>query len=144
MTELHAEGARVTMTLQANLRRSSEDAARLIDAGLPVLLVKGAHPEAREAAYPWGEETDVAFVALAHQLHAGGVELRIGTHDAVVRESLLAALDGVGVEMLLGIRPDDGRDLLRRGHRVHSTSRTGTSGCATGYGGQERPSRPAE
>ena len=118
VTELHAEGAPVMATLQANLRRSSADAARLVETGVPTLIVKGAHPEPAAVAYPWGEQTDVALLELAHQLHAGGVELSIGTHDPVVRESLLAALDGVGVEMLLGIRTEDGHDLLRRGHRV--------------------------
>jgi proline dehydrogenase len=105
-------------TLQAHLRRSSEDAHRLIAARVPVLLVKGTTLEPCDVAYPWGEPTDVAFLRLAHGLHAGGVELAIGTHDPVLREALLATLDDIGVEMLLGVRPEDGRDLLRRGHRV--------------------------
>jgi proline dehydrogenase len=46
------------------------------------------------------------------------VELTIGTHDPVIREALLASLSGIGVEMLLGVRPDDARDLARRGHSV--------------------------
>jgi proline dehydrogenase len=115
---LAAEGAPIMPTLQAHLRRSFEDAHRLIAAKVPVLLVKGATLEPPEVAYPWGEQTDVAFVRLAHELHAGGVQLAIGSHDPVLREALLATLDGVRVEMLLGVRPQDGRDLLSRGHRV--------------------------
>ena len=115
---LAADGAPVMPTLQAHLRRSREDAHRLIAAKVPVLLVKGATLEPREVAYPWGEQTDVAFLGLAHELHAGGVQLAIGTHDPVLREALLATLKGIGVEMLLGVRPGDGRDLLCRGHRV--------------------------
>jgi len=115
---LAVDGAPVMPTLQAHLRRSPADAQRLIAAKVPVLLVKGTTPEAREVAHPWGKQTDVAFLRLAHDLHAGGVQLAIGTHDPVLRETLLATLDGIGVEMLLGVRPQDGRDLLRRGHRV--------------------------
>lgn len=118
VTELAAQGAPVMPTLQANLHRSPEYAAHLIGAGLPVLLVKGAHLERAQVAHPRGEETDVAFLRLAHQLHAGGVEVAIGTHDPVIREALLLALPDLGIEMLLGVRPMDGRDLLGRGRRV--------------------------
>jgi proline dehydrogenase len=115
---LAADGAPVMPTLQAHLRRSPEDARRLIAAKVPVLLVKGTTLESRAVAYSWGEQTDVAFLRLAQQLHAGGVQLAIGTHDPVLREALLANLDGIRVEMLLGVRPADGRELLRRGHPV--------------------------
>jgi proline dehydrogenase len=115
---LAADDAPIMPTLQAHLRRSPEDARRLIAARVPVLLVKGTTLEPREVAHPWGEETDLAFLRLARELHAGGVPLSIGTHDPVLREALLAGLDDVGVEMLLGVRPEDGHDLLRRGHRV--------------------------
>jgi proline dehydrogenase len=115
---LAGAGAPVMATLQAHLRRSPEDARWLIAAMVPVLLVKGATIEPPGLAHPWGEQTDVAFLELAHQLHAGGAHLAIGTHDPVIREALLAALDGIDVEMLLGVRPEDGDDLLRRGHRV--------------------------
>lgn len=116
--ELAATGVRVMPTLQANLRRSPAYADRLIEAGMPILLVKGAHLEPPEAAYPWGEETDVAFVRLAHQLRAAGVETAIATHDPVIRESLLAALPDLGVEMLLGVRPADALELLKQNRRV--------------------------
>jgi proline dehydrogenase len=115
---LAADGAPIMPTLQAHLRRSHTDARRLIAAKVPVLLVKGTTLEPRDVAHPWGEKTDVAFLRLACELHTGGVQLAIGTHDPVLREALLATLDGIGVEMLLGVRPEDGRDLLRRGHRV--------------------------
>ena len=36
----------------------------------------------------------------------------------MIREALLATLDGIDVEMLLGVRSEDGHDLLRRAHRV--------------------------
>jgi proline dehydrogenase len=111
-------GAPVMPTVPANLRRSVADVDRLIEAGLPVRLVKGAYVEPRQVSYSWGDETDLAFVRLAHRVWAGGAGLAIATHDPVIRESLLLGLPGVGGEMLLGVRRDDARDLVRRGHQV--------------------------
>lgn len=113
--ELAGQDVAVMPTLQANLRRSPSYAQRLAELAVPVLLVKGAHLERLDVAYPWGEATDVAFVGLAHQLHDAGTELAIATHDPIVRESLLAALPDVSVEMLLGVRTNDAHELVRRG-----------------------------
>jgi proline dehydrogenase len=107
-------GAPVVATLQANLRRSESDAERLVEAEVPVRLVKGAYLEPEDVAYPWGDETDVAFVRLARSVHADG-EVILATHDRVLREALLSTLDGVRVEMLLGVREDDAAQLVLRG-----------------------------
>ncbi len=108
-------GGRVSATLQANLRRSASDASTLVDAGVPVRLVKGAYVEPPEVAYPWGEATDLALVELAHSLHAAGAVLSLGTHDPVLREALLPAIPGAGIEMLLGVREADQVALAARG-----------------------------
>jgi proline dehydrogenase len=111
-------GAAVSATVQANLKRSGTDARALAEAGVPIRLVKGAYAEGPEIARPWGEATDLAFLELAHELHAGGAELALATHDPVLREALLRALPGVGVEMLLGVRSADARALAARGVAV--------------------------
>ncbi len=108
-------GGRVAATLQANLRRSVSDASALVDAGVPIRLVKGAYVEPAAVAHAWGDATDLAFVSLAHSLHAAGATVWLATHDPVLREALLAAMPGVGVEMLLGVRPDDPPALAARG-----------------------------
>lgn len=113
-----AAGARVMTTLQANLRRSPGDAARLAGARLPVRLVKGAYVEAPHIALRWGQETDTAYVRLANQLRTAGVEVALATHDAAIREALLLAMPDVEVQMLLGVRSDDARALAARGQRV--------------------------
>lgn len=115
---LAAEGVPVVATVQANLRRSGHDSRRLVEAGVPIRLVKGAYVEASEVAHAWGEPVDVAFVRLAHQLSEWGGDLTLATHDPVIREALLPALDDVGIEMLLGVRTDDALDLVERGIRV--------------------------
>jgi proline dehydrogenase len=105
----------VSATVQANLRRSARDAVVLTEAGVAIRLVKGAYVESPAIAHPWGDETDVAFVELAYALHRAGATLSLATHDPVLREALLPALPGAGVEMLLGVRPDDQAALVARG-----------------------------
>jgi proline dehydrogenase len=39
----------------------------------------------------------------------------LATHDPVIREALLPAMAGAGVEMLLGVRADDLPSLVARG-----------------------------
>jgi proline dehydrogenase len=108
-------GGAVAATLQANLRRSQRDGLVLVDAGVPIRLVKGAYVEPPAVAHAWGDESDIAFAELAHELHRAGAELSLATHDPVLREALLPAMPGVGVEMLLGVRPDDQAALAARG-----------------------------
>jgi proline dehydrogenase len=112
------DGGRVAATLQANLRRSVSDASGLVDAGVPIRLVKGAYVESAAVAHAWGDPTDLAFVNLAYALHRSGATVWLATHDPVLREALLPALPGAGVEMLLGVRPDDQVALASRGIAV--------------------------
>jgi len=109
------EGGAVSATIQVNLKRSRADAHALAEGGVPIRLVKGAYVEDPQVARPWGEPTDLAFVELAHELHANGAGVAIATHDAVLREALLRALPGIGVEMLLGVRSADARAVAGRG-----------------------------
>ena len=111
-------GGRVAATLQANLRRSVSDASSLVDAGVPIRLVKGAYVESAAVAHAFGEPTNLAFVNLAHSLHRAGATVWLATHDPVLREALLPALPGAGVEMLLGVRQFDQEALAARGVSV--------------------------
>ncbi len=115
MLAMAKDGAPLMATLQANLRRSPKDAETLIEAGIPVRLVKGAYVDAPAVALPWGDETDLAFIRIARQLQVAKADFSIATHDPVIREALLAGFDGTGVEMLLGVREQDAADLVRRG-----------------------------
>jgi proline dehydrogenase len=108
-------GGAVSATIQANLKRSRADGQALAESGVPIRLVKGAYAEDPQVARPWGEPTDLAFIELAHELHANGAEFAIATHDAVLREALLRCLPGLGVEMLLGVRSADAPALAARG-----------------------------
>jgi proline dehydrogenase len=115
---LAGDGLSIWATVQANLRRSPRDAERLAAGGVPVRLVKGAYLEDPEEALPWGEPTDRAYRELARTLHAGGVTLALATHDGRLRDELLSALPGSRIEMLLGVRPQEARELAGRGMSV--------------------------
>jgi proline dehydrogenase len=115
---LAAAGAPVMPTLPANLRRSDSDLRRLIDARLRVLLVKGAWLEPPHLARRWGEETDLAFLRYARELHEADARFAIGTHDPVLREAVLAAVGDVPLEMLIGVRAQDALHLTRTGRSV--------------------------
>ena len=108
-------GGPVAATIQANLRRSPADAHRLAEAGVPIRLVKGAYVETPALAHPWGDATDLAFIELAYALDRAGATVSLATHDPVIREALLPALAGAGVEMLLGVRGEDHGPLVARG-----------------------------
>ena len=111
--ELARQGAPLQMTLQANLHRSTSDWPALVEAGVAIRLVKGAYVEAA-AAHRYGEETDLAFLRLARELHAAGADVALATHDPILREALIQP-GAVSVEMLLGVRNDDVRELVERG-----------------------------
>lgn len=113
-----ARGLPLTCTLQANLRRSAGDVARIADAGVPVRLVKGAYVEAATVAFAYGPETDVSYLRLARSLAARGVEVLLATHDEVLREALRSDLPQATVEVLLGVRPDEARALVAAGRNV--------------------------
>ncbi len=78
--EAAGRGDALTCTLQANLRRSMADTARVASFGMPVRLVKGAFVEPAAVAYPYGPETDTSYVLLARALrrarHRGAVRPR--------------------------------------------------------------------
>lgn len=105
----------VTATVQANLRRSGADAERLAGAGVPIRLVKGAYVESMADAVPYGEPTDLAYLALAHRLAELGADVSLATHDGLLREACHRALPGAVVEMLLGVRGDEAERLARAG-----------------------------
>src|SRR5262249_42316330 len=91
--EVAGRGRPVEATVQANLKRSPEDARRLRDHGVTVRLVKGAYVE--PDAHPWGPATDHAFAELAQLLP----DPALATHD----EALLAGPPHARVEPLLGL-----------------------------------------
>jgi proline dehydrogenase len=116
---------RVGIVVQAALRRSEADLARLLALGASVLIVKGACGEPARIAYQSRADVRAAFLRLAEQALAGGASPAIGTHDDALVGGVRRMAAGRGVtpdrfefEMLYGIRQDLQASLAAAGYQV--------------------------
>ena len=114
----------VGLCLQANLKRTPDDLARL--AALPgkVRLVKGAYDEPGEIAYTDKARIDDAYCDLLER--AFGTfdgTVAVGSHDPEMIEIAAGLHDEYGtdyeVQMLMGVREDAQRDLAAAGVPVY-------------------------
>jgi proline dehydrogenase len=120
--ELRAAGREnVGVVLQAYLRRTLGDVPGLAN----VRLCKGIYVEPPEIAYHDVDEIRASFLASLATLLADGAYVGIATHDELlIRESLRRiqalglARDEFEFQMLLGVRPGRGDELIRDGHRL--------------------------
>lgn len=120
----------VGIALQAYLKRTPDDIARLLPLDPAIRLVKGAYAEPPDVAFQGRDEVAEAFVAQAMQMVEGrragrDVRIALGTHDVqlIQRIAESAAELGVGrsqleVQMLFGIREDQQRRLAGAGFPV--------------------------
>ncbi len=115
----------VGVVIQAYLRRSEQDIARLLAQGIRIRLCKGAYQEPPELAFPAKRDVDANFARLMETLLASGVYHGIATHD----EKMIAAakqfvrsrkieLSRFEFQMLYGVRRDLQRSLVEEGYRV--------------------------
>jgi proline dehydrogenase len=115
----------VGTVLQAYLRRTEEDAARLLVQGIRIRLCKGAYKEPASIAFPAKSEVDANYVALMKRLVTSGVFCGIATHDEAIVNTLCAfaaeqQIDKRAFEfqMLYGVRRDLQRRLVAEGFGV--------------------------
>jgi len=112
---LRAGHPNVGLCLQAYLRRTPADVERLLPLKPRIRLVKGAYREPESVAFGPKRDVDAAYEAVARQLHAGGAEVALATHDL----DLVRRLDlDCEIQMLYGIRAADQRRLAAEGRRV--------------------------
>jgi proline dehydrogenase len=115
----------VGIVLQACLRRSATDAARMNDLGARVRLVKGAYKEPKAVAYQRKADVDAEFVEIMRLLLERGTYAALATHDPEMISAACkyASTRGIGpdryeFQMLYGIRRDLQAQLRDAGHRV--------------------------
>jgi proline dehydrogenase len=113
-----AAGRPVGAVVQANMKRSGADVERLIAAGIPVRLVKGAYDPGAEGVGDMGA-VNAAYLALAERLLASTLPLAFGTHDDRIISKLGAAAQARGeIQLLYGVRSELAERLIANGWRV--------------------------
>jgi proline dehydrogenase len=115
----------VGIVLQARLKRTLADLAELAKLRPNVRLCKGIYLEPAEVAYRDFDSIRASFVHALEELLELGCYVGIATHDEWLLEQgqRLVAAGGLGREeyefqMLLGVRPSLGDELVRGGHRL--------------------------
>ena len=124
--ELRAAGhENVGVVLQARLKRTLADLAELAELRPNVRLCKGIYVEPAEIAYRDLDSVRASFVQALGELLELGCYVGIATHDERLLEEgqRLVAARGLGREeyefqMLLGVRPALGDELVRARHRL--------------------------
>jgi proline dehydrogenase len=120
--ELCEEGhENVGVVLQAYLRRTIDDAAGLSN----VRLCKGIYVEPPSIAYREYEAVRANYVRCLERLLDQGSYVGIATHDEYLIGEALRLVRERGLDpsryefqMLLGVRPERGDELVRAGHRL--------------------------
>ncbi len=115
----------VGIVLQAYLRRTLDDIEALSDLTPNIRLCKGIYAEPEEIAYQGFDEVRENFVRALGALLEGGSYVGIATHDEwliaegerLVREAGRSPSD-YEFQMLLGVRPQRGTQLVEQGHRL--------------------------
>jgi proline dehydrogenase len=124
--ELRASGHdNVGVVLQAMLRRTQGDIRALADLKPSVRLCKGIYIESPELAYQDFDEVRASFVHGLEELLDIGSHVGIATHDEWLLDEgrRLVAERGLDhsqyeFQMLLGVRPGLGDELVGEGHRL--------------------------
>jgi proline dehydrogenase len=115
----------VGIVLQARLKRTPSDLAALADLRPNVRICKGIYLESERIAYRDFDSIRAAFVQALEQLLDLGCYVGIATHDEWLLEQGRRLVgergldrDGYEFQMLLGVRPELGDELIRDGHRL--------------------------
>ncbi len=123
---LRADGfENVGVALQARLKRTLRDIRDFAELRPNVRLCKGIYLEGPEIAYRDFDSIRASFVQALEELLEAGCYVGIATHDEwlVEQGQRLTSARGLGREdyefqMLLGVRPSMGDELVRGGHRL--------------------------
>jgi proline dehydrogenase len=124
--ELHAAGhGNLGIVLQAMLKRTPDDVASLAGMAPRVRICKGIYVEPPTVALQGFDEVRAAWVASLERLLEIGAYPAIATHDSYLVEQAKQRVAAAGLaadryefQMLLGVRPGLGDQLVRDGHPV--------------------------
>jgi len=115
----------VGVVLQAYMKRTLMDIASLAPLRPNVRVCKGIYVEPPDVAYQEFETVQINFVEGVEALLEAGAYVAVATHDDWVIAEVLTLLEERGLapeeyefQMLLGVRPELGDELVREGHRL--------------------------
>jgi proline dehydrogenase len=115
----------VGVVLQAYMKRTLTDIAALAELRPNVRVCKGIYVEPPDIAYQEFETVRISFVEAVAALLESGAYVAVATHDEwVIGEALTLieernlAPEQYEFQMLLGVRPELGDELVREGHRL--------------------------
>jgi proline dehydrogenase len=113
------------VVLQAALKRTQSDIRALTDLRPNVRICKGIYVESADIAYQEDETIRLNFLDALEALFDIGSYVGIATHDVWLIGEALALVERRGLgrddyefQMLLGVRPELGDELVREGHRL--------------------------
>lgn len=115
----------VGIVLQAYLKRTEDDVARMCERNARVRICKGAYKESAEVAFQ--QMTDIRSMMIAHtkKLIVDGQYPGIATHDDEIIHATQEFVnqneiskDRFEFQMIYGIRPETQLDLLRAGYNM--------------------------
>lgn len=122
---LHKEFPLTGIVVQAYLYRTDQDVRDLVRDRTNFRLCKGIYKEPAEIAYQGRAEVQRNFVSLLEIMLRNGSYVGIATHDSVLVDAAYSLIADLGLrrdqfefQMLLGVRPELRRKLVRDGHRV--------------------------
>jgi proline dehydrogenase len=122
---LHRDFPRTGIVMQAYLRRAAADVDLLIGERPNFRLCKGIYRESEEIAFQKREEIQQNYASLLRRMFDGGAYVGIATHDTLLVDAAATVIQEKGLrrdqyefQMLLGVRPDLRRRLVREGHKV--------------------------
>lgn len=122
---LQKEFPRIGIVLQAYMRRSESDVRTMLPEKTNFRLCKGIYKEPPHIAFQGRGEVQRNFLDLLELMLRNGCYVGIATHDSVLVEGAEKLIRGLGLareqyefQMLLGVRPELRRRLVRDGHRV--------------------------
>ncbi len=122
---LNREFPKTGIVLQAYMRRSEDDVRTLVADKTNFRLCKGIYKEPEAIALQGRGEVQQNYLKLLRMMVQGGSYVGIATHDSVLVDGarkmiqeLNLTKDRYEFQMLLGVRPELRKSLVREGHKV--------------------------
>lgn len=111
------------LCVQANMKRTRDDLRRLVKTPVTVRLVKGAYDPPKRLAYKDKADVNRAYRENLSYLFEHTDHVAVGSHDPEMIERAKELHDAYGtsfeIQMLMGVREDEQRDIASEGYESY-------------------------